>query len=374
MVCCFISCDSSKDVKSIKEIPSSVDKDIYPYQVGNLVLLSSQHSGKNSLKAIDLSSFEVLWEIMDPENFISSQYTNFTPYSHDPITVLPMMNAIWVINHNTGTVKDSIKFTGTIAPNIFGINSMVFPTETLSSPNRLIIHSYDLESKQLDTILVIPFSEDELVSKMGPFLDGDKTGSHFSSFLSYNKSTNQTQNNLIFWNKDYGIVDTLLLSDDNYKGFGVTRPPIKCKESGLLIWHLTDALVAYDSKKRDIVWYKSLGEVIISARPLVVQNRIIYPTESNMILIIDQQNLSIDTLKNTPYFPGRLIESNEEAYFISGLDGKIYNLSFHQGENKFSLDRYSPNFTDTPLFHQQFFVNNDAWVLNDGEKWILGRR
>ncbi|TVR76375.1 MAG: hypothetical protein EA409_13520 [Saprospirales bacterium] len=373
--CSFICCDSSNNVESFKQIQSSIGKNIYPYHIGNLVLISSQYGGKNCLKAVDLTSFEILWKMMDPENLINSQYTNFTPYSYDSTTVLPMVNSICVINHYTGIVSDSLKFNGIIAPNMFGHKDVVFPIETLSSPNRLIIHSYNLCSNQLDTVLLIPFSEDKLVAKMGPFLDGDNKDSYFSSFLSYNKSTNQTKNNLIFWNKDYGVVDTLSLSADNLKGFGVTRPPVEFYESGLYLWHLTDALVAYDSKKREIVWHKSLGEVMISSRPLIFQNRIIYPTESNMFLIIDEQNLMpIDTVKKTPFLPGRLIESKDEVFFISGLDGKIYKLSYHQDENNFTIDMYSPDLTEFPFFYQQFFVDDDVWVLNDGEKWILARR
>ncbi len=342
----------------------------YPICIDNLLLITSECGADYCLLALSPDKKNRVWTFKDKGGLFERQYTNINFYNFERYTVLPLVNQILVIDHYSGEHLDTILFQGNVASNLFGSGRYVFPIVTNRNISNLSILSHDLIEGRTDTIISIPFQEDEVIISVGPISCPVDSTAFYNSVLEYRPSDNMTYNYLIKWNRDKGITDSISLTETNFMGFGVTRPPLIDSINGISFWHLTNSIVAYNHNTNTVAWTKTIGKVSLVSRPVLFFDKIIYPTEANFFLVINKHSgYIVDTIPNTPSFPGRIISNRDKLFFIGGIDGNIYTLNkSHEVSDKSTI--YLSMIYEGSL-HHQLFINNEQFVIHNGKQWIF---
>lgn len=346
---------------------------LYPEYIGNIFLITSDCDEGYCFSAFNPEDQKLVWSVEDRSGKLEQQYTNINFYSFDKFTVLPMVNHLLVLDHFTGKQLDSIHFQGNVASNLFGIGRYVYPVVTNRKQQNLSILVYDLLKEQTDTLISQSFPENELVVSVGPISCPVDSTALFNSVLRYRPSDNRTYNYLLKWHPNEGITDTISLIGTNFMGYGATRPPLIDKLNGISFWHLTNSIVAFNHNTNTVAWTKIIDQVSLASRPVLFLDKIIYPTEANFFLILNKDSGDIvDTIYNTPSFPGRIASTDDKLFFIGGVDGHLYGLGNSQentDESNFNLKNYT--MSSYGNLKHQLFINKDHLVINNGKQWIF---
>ncbi|TVR87630.1 MAG: hypothetical protein EA411_07125 [Saprospirales bacterium] len=363
--------EPDKDTAAIF-IKAASSNNLYPEYIDNLLLISSDCDGVYCLSAFDPKAKEIVWSFLDNSGSLEAQYTNLNFYSFENLTILPMVDHLLVIDHNSGELLDTVPFQGKISANLFGGDRFVYPVVTCNNQHDVQFFSIDLLNGEKDTILSIPASENERIISVGPVTCSFDPEYLFNSVLKYNISDNRTENYLLRWNTEFGATDSIPLSAINFQGYGVTRPPLTDTSSGKTFWHLTNKIVAFNHHDNVVDWSTDLDQVALASRPVLFQDKIIYPTEANFFLVLNKYSGEIvDTIENTPSFPGRIKSVGNKLLLIGGVDGRMYELkennkSFKANQlNHLFHEIINDNRIRTPLF-----VNEDQLLINVSKKWV----
>ncbi len=364
------SCGDVKDESGAMFIDATLSNNLYPQKVKDLILLSTVCDDEYCLSALSPIEKKVIWSYTDIDGQLGKQYTNINFYSYDHFTAIPLIDQVLVINNQSGEHLDTLDIQGQVASNLFGVGRYVYPVVRDSNSTNLYILTYDFIQENIDTSISLNIPNDEIIISIGPIVSPIDSTILYNSILRYRPSDNKTQNYLLKWGRERGIIDSISLADTNFKGLGVTRPPIIDTINGISYWHLTDAIVAFNHHDDSVMWLKDIGQVSLVSRPVFFAENIIYPTEANFFLVIDKVSGNIiDTVRNTPSFPGRISVLKDKMLFVGGVDGHLYSLERGTDDTIFDLKRFPMKF-ERLLSHQNLITNNH-FIIHDGGQWII---
>ena len=373
MVLCilFHSCASDGDQLTAVNIPSSVEKLLYPSINNEIVLLVTDCKNGYCLSAFDPKNRTVVWSIEDIYQNLELQYTNIDFYSYKNFIVIPMVNHLIVVDHSSGIILKTIEMEGTVFPNLYGNDEYVYPT--IKDEEKISILSYNLIKDTKDTVELFLIGEGETVFSIGPINCPENPSDFYQSFLRYRYSDNKTENHLIRWNPQLGFLDTISLSEPNFLGFGVTRPPIIDPKRPISYWHLTNAMAAFNHETMEVDWFNDLNEISLASRPVLFNNKIIYPTESQQFLVLNKYTgQSIDTIFNIPIFPGRMRVASDKIYFVGGVNGMLYEIySSEESQNPSNLNLAESSCYPGMSMKHQFIITENYFVFHHENNWVF---
>jgi len=359
----FISC---QEKEFLVEMPVSAELQALPFRYQDMVILPCLCDSKNCIKALSTKNGKEVWTLITDIPLWRHGLSG-TPYIYENIWVAAVDSMIYLVDVDSGHITDQKSFQGVLDDFVSGHGDVIFPIVHSRDTTQSTIYRWHLKSKDMRLWKEYTFPYAASINIKGPIpIDGDRW---MHSLLIYRP--NISTHNYFCYLDDTGVLlDSMAMDSTNFKGVGVTRPPLRDEAAQKYYWHTVDGMVASDIHTGKILWSHKYNRAMMAARPILWDDYILYPSDSRTFLFLDKSTGHIvATIDTMPSVPSRLYPSHGRLY-CTDISGLLNELEYFSSP---------PNFKATPFIHKDkkpvypsFYTDDDVMIIHMGDRWLIG--
>jgi hypothetical protein len=276
-------------------------------------------------------------------------------------------STVYVIDLRNGKTTYTKSFDGVLDTYIAGDGDYVYPIVQYRDTTMSVIHRWDLKTGEMKVWKEYSFPYAASINIKGPVSIGTDKLMH--SLLIYRPRVS-THNYFCYLDAEGELMDSIAIESINFKGVGVTRPPIEDVAGGKYFWHTVDGITATNMASGEILWSEKYGLAMMAARPLLWDDYLLYPSDSRTFLLIDKETGEIrHELKEMPSVPSRLLASEGNLYFTD-ISGLLNRLKISTSPLEYTVEQFIQK--DKKPVYPSFYADDDIMVLHLGSHWLMG--
>lgn len=359
----FISC-GERDF--IIHIPVTQDIQALPFRYQDVVIIPCLCAQKPCIKAISTNNGQEKWTL-STEIPLWSHGLSGTPHIYKNTWVAVVDSIVYLIDLDNGHITSQKTFDGYVDNFLSGHGDDIFLIVQNSDTTQSTIYRWNLKTGDIKAWKEYTFPYTASINIKGPIpLDDDK---FMHSLLIY--QPNISTHNYFCYLDDSGVLlDSLPLDSINFKGVGVTRPPLRDEAAQKYFWHTVDGMVATDLHTGGLLWNQKYNKAMMAARPILWDDFLLYPSDSREFLLLDKASGDVAAVLDTvPNVPSRLYTSGGHLY-CTDISGVFHQLTYTKTPPHFSLKSLIHK-DKKPVF-PSFYADDDIMVLHIGDQWMVG--
>jgi outer membrane protein assembly factor BamB len=361
----FCSCEQ-KDF--LIELPADEQIQALPFRYEDKLVIAASCDGEPCMQAISIHTGKEKWRIHPCPAALWSHGLGGTPYIHKQHWIAVADSTTYIIDLRNGKVIDTKSFDGELDSHIAGHADYIYPiVQYRDSISRSVIYRWNIETGETKVWQEYNFPYPASINIKGPVqLAGNKL---MHSLLLYRPRVS-THNYFCYLDAAGTLIDSIAMDSVNFKGVGVTRPPIIDNAGGKYFWHTVDGITATDIESGEILWSEKYGLAMMAARPLLWEGYLLYPSDSRTFLLIDKETGGIHhELEEMPSVPSRLYASGGGLYFTD-ISGLFNRLSISTSPFTYEIEQRIHK--DKKPVYPSFYADEDIMALHIGNHWLIG--